>query len=139
VDERLARDQHRLGGDVDEPADPRRRACGGDVTCAVDVHALELRPGAGILDLRGAVKRERAARRAGLQRGPIGQVTPHGLGPARANRLCGAIRAGERPDLVAGADERLDQLPSDETGSTGDEDLHGGVRLLRQQRRERAG
>jgi hypothetical protein len=49
------------------------------------------------------------------------QLAVHGLGAAGADGVGGAVRAGERADAPAVADEPLDQAAADEAGAAGDE------------------
>jgi hypothetical protein len=58
------------------------------------------------------------------QRGQVAEVAAHGLGARGSHCLGRTIRPRECDHVVAGPDEFGDHGRSDQTGSSGDEDLH---------------
>ncbi len=53
------------------------------------------------------------------------ELAPPHLGPDGGDRRSGGVGARQADDVVTGSDELGDDRPSDESGSSGDEDAHG--------------
>jgi hypothetical protein len=69
-------------------------------------------------------------RGAATQRGVICQIAAPRLRAGGLDGLGRGVGAGEREDGVAVVDQLSDDGGTDQTGTTGDEDVHGGCSLV---------
>jgi hypothetical protein len=134
VHERLSRQQAGLGADVHEAAHARGPARLDGVAGPLHVHALELRPGAPLAEVRGGMERHVGAVGAAAHGLAVVQVPPHGLGAGLRHLRGRGIGARERTHAPAVADQAPDQAAADEARAAGDERravpvAHHGVSL----------